>query len=90
MLKVFEPYSGKISISEYRYRVVQEGTRNKISELYKNYSTLIEYIEANLMVICLQVDDDVIDSLFSIIDHKCNFEETYPLKDEAAIYETDP
>jgi hypothetical protein len=38
------------------------------------------------MVISLQVDDDVIDSLFNIIDHNRNFEEAYPLKDEAAIY----
>ena len=42
------------------------------------------------MLICLQNDGDIIDSIFSIIDCKYKFEEKYPLRDEAAIYETDP
>ena len=63
------------------------GSRNKFSSLNRKYSSLIEYIEAQLSVVCIQMDDDIFDSLFSIIKHNYNFEEMYPILDETTIYE---
>lgn len=42
------------------------------------------------MLICLQVDGDIVESIFSILDHRLKFEDEYPLQDQAAVYETDP
>lgn len=57
LLRVFEPFTGKISLSEYRRTATFQGSRNKFVELYDKYSILIEYIESNLLTIFLQVDD---------------------------------
>lgn len=66
-------YTGKSSISEYRVLPYTEGTRNKHTELLDKYTVLLEYIEANFMVICLQNDSNVVEQIVWGLDRKINF-----------------
>ena len=73
-LRIGECITGKRVYAEYRYSISDEGSRNKFSSLYESYSALLEYIESHLLVISLQIDDDIYDSLYSLIRHNANFE----------------
>jgi len=47
----------------------------------EHYKSLVDYIEANILLISLQVEDDILDSLEAIIKKQINFEERYFITD---------
>lgn len=47
----------------------------------EHYKSLVDYIEANILIISLQVEDDILESLNTIIKKKINFEERYFITD---------
>lgn len=65
ILKVFHPFTGKITHSSYKEtsRLVGQPSRNKYLNLMTYYKSLVEYIEANMLIISLQVEDDILNSL---------------------------
>lgn len=88
LLKIGSSYTGKLSISEFHRGEAQEPTRNMFLAFRDKYSSILEYIEANLILVALQVDDDIFDSLFSLVDSNCKFEQRFPLIDETVMYES--
>lgn len=65
--------------------MVSEPPRNKYSNLMAHYKALVEYIEANMLLISLQVEDDILCSLENIVKKRINFEERYFMTDENSI-----
>jgi len=61
--------------------IVKAPSRNKYLNLMEHYKSLVDYIEANILLISLQVEDDILDSLEAIIKKQINFEERYFITD---------
>lgn len=57
MIKVFHPFTGKVTQSSYKEtsELVPQPSRNKYWNLMAYYKSLVEYIEANMLIISLQV-----------------------------------
>lgn len=57
LLRVFQPFTGKQTHYSYKEtsKLIPEPPRNKYSNLMTHYKALVEYIEANMLIISLQV-----------------------------------
>jgi hypothetical protein len=90
LLKVMEPFTGKSTPLSYREsrQAVGAPPRNRYLVLQGHYKAVVDYIEANILVISLQVEDDILESLGSILKKKVSFEERYFMPDESSIRET--
>lgn len=58
-----------------------EPPRNKYLTLMAYYKSIVDYIEANIFLISLQIEEEILLSLENIIKKHINFEERYFLTD---------
>lgn len=78
-----QSFTGRLSPFSYMQTdyIVGVPSRNKYLNLMEHYKSLVDYIEANILIISLQVEDDILESLNTIIKKKINFEERYFITD---------
>lgn len=65
-----------------------EPPRNKYLTLMNYYKSIVDYIQANIFIISLQIEEDLLISLENIIKKNINFEDRYFITDENSIRQT--
>jgi len=87
LLSVVHPFTGKLTQGSYSqaHYPMPEPPRNKFLILLNYYRNLVDYIEANVLLISLQVDEDILDTVQTNIKKRVDFEERYALIDEGSI-----
>lgn len=90
LVALLHPFTGRVTQLAYRSRGPRwpEPPRNKYLSLMAYYKAVVEYIEANILLISLQIEEEILESLESIVKKNVNFEERYFLTDENSIRET--
>lgn len=89
-MTLLHPFTGKLTQLSYRETGGRfpDPPRNKYLSLMSYYKALVEYIEANILLISLQIEEEILESLESIVKKNVSFEERYFLTDENSIRET--
>jgi hypothetical protein len=90
LINLFHPFTGKLTQLAYKESGITMGEppRNKYLTLMGYYKAVVDYIEANIVLISLQIEEEILSSLENIIKKHVNFEERYFLTDENSIRET--
>jgi hypothetical protein len=80
---MLQPFTGRLSQSDYREGELglPEPPRDKYLALREHYRGLVDYIEASVLLISLQVEDSVLQSLEGLMRGRAIFEERYALVD---------
>jgi hypothetical protein len=87
LINLLHPFTGKLTQLAYHQSavVLPEPPRNKYLTLMNYYKAIVDYIEANICLISLQIEEEILLSLENIIKKHVNFEERYFLTDENSI-----
>ena len=87
LINLFHPFTGKLTQFGYKSSSIKlpEPPRNKYLVLLEYYRSIVDYIEANIFLISLQIEEEILSSLETIVRKHINFEQRYFLTDENSI-----